>query len=119
MITSHLEFNIQQNSYKVEDFRIGRFIDFERMKAYLSGGQYGNIFRMGTIQGDESLVMIDIEAFFTAFCPQALKDLKVSSFKDLGVDDYRAIKDVYIKQILPWYNDYLKSINPTEDKTGA
>lgn len=112
MLKETIEFKVKGNSYKIEDVRIGHFIDFERTKATLSGGMYGSMFRMGTVSGDEALTMIDVEAFFAVFCPEFIKDLKVKSFKDLGLKDYNEIKTVYIDKIVPWYNDYIKVLRP-------
>jgi hypothetical protein len=107
-----LEFRIKQNVYKVEDIRIQNLIDFEKMKAMISGGMYGSIFRMGTTTGDEALTMIDMESFFAAFCPKVLKDLECSDFKMLGIKDYQEIKKVYAEEIIPWYNQVVSAMNP-------
>lgn len=113
---AQLEFTIKGNEYRVKDIRVGNFIDYERYKASLSGGMYGSIFRMGTFSGDESLLMVDIEAFLTVFTPTVLKDLKCDSFKDLGIEDYKIVKAVYLEKILPWYGEYIKALKP-EPKT--
>lgn len=116
MVDQSLELKVKSNTYKIDDLRIGKFIDYERMKASLSGGMYGSMFRMGTLSGDEALTMIDIEAFFTVFCPQVLKDLKCESFKDLGLKDYKEIKTVYVEKIVPWYNQNVEVLSPKREQ---
>jgi hypothetical protein len=111
-----LEFKIKTNLYKVNDVRAGHFIDFEKMKASLSNGLYGSMFRMGTVASDEALTMIDAESFFSVFSPKTLEDLNCKSFRDLGLKDYQEIKKVYIEQIVPWYNGYLKLLMPEQKK---
>lgn len=115
MVNSYLEFKVKTNIYKIEDVRVGHFIDLEKVKASLSGGMYGSIFRMGTVASDEALTMIDIEAFFTVFVPKLLKDLQSDSFRDLGFADYNEIKKVYVEKVIPWYNEYVKSIREVQN----
>lgn len=119
MINETLKFKIKSNHYEISDVRIGHFIDFERLKATLSAGMYGSIFRMGTRTGDEALTMIDIEAFFTVFCPKLMEDLQCKSFKELGLVDYMSIKEVYTEKIIPWYNEYIKLLDNRKDDVKA
>ena len=112
MLNDSVEFKIKQNTYKIEDVRVGHFIDFERMKASLSGGMYGQMLRMGTVAAEEALTMVDIEAFFTVFCPKLIKDLESERFKDLGLKDFKEIRKVYIDKIVPWYNSYIELLKP-------
>lgn len=115
MVNDFLEFRVKNNTYKIEDIRVGHFIDLEKMKASLSGGMYGPMFRMGTVASDEALTMIDIESFFTVFSPQLIKDLKSKSIRDLSMQDYNEIKKVYVGTIVPWYNEYLKEIKQVQN----
>lgn len=115
MVNSFLEFKVKTNVYKIEDVRVGHFIDLEKVKASLSGGMYGSMFRMGTVASDEALTMIDMEAFFTVFTPKLLKDLQTDSFRELGFADYRELKNVYVETIVPWYNEYVKSIREAQN----
>lgn len=112
MINQPLTFTIKTNSYTIDDVRIKHFIDFEKMKASVSAGLYGSIFRMGTMSSDEALTMIDIESFFNVFCPQVLVHLEAKDFKELGFQDYLEIKEIYSEKIVPWYNNYIKILRP-------
>jgi hypothetical protein len=68
------------------------------------------------VASDEALLMIDIEAFMTAFCPEFIKSLKPSSFSELGFEDYLEIKEVYIEQIVPWLEKIESMLKKTKSE---
>jgi len=98
----NLNFIIKSKKFTTEPLKVGNLIDLWKMRSVLSMGNYGNIYRMGFINADDALMIIDIEAFFTVFCPDFIQSLKPGSIRDLGVEDYIEIRDVYTKDILPW-----------------
>lgn len=98
----NFSFVIKGKTFTTQDLRIGSFIDLWRMKTALSGGTYGQMYRNAMVASDEALMMIDIEAFMTSFCPEFIKSMKPVSFSELSFEDYMEIREVYVEQIMPW-----------------
>jgi len=112
-MTESIKFEIKGVPYTSEKINVGRVIDFMKMKTAISSGTYGLMYREALKGHDAALVMINCEAFFDVFCPKFVEDLKPSSFKDLGLDDYKEIKDVYIGTIKPWIDELEKTLAET------
>lgn len=97
-----LNFVIKGKSFSTEAINVGRMIDLWKMRAALSMGSYGQLYRMALESSDDALLMIDIEAFFTVFCPEFITALKPGSVRDMGLEDYLELRDLYISEIMPW-----------------
>lgn len=97
-----LHFSVKGKNYVTEELRVGKLVDLWKMRNALSMGSYGQIYRMGLANADDALLVIDIEAFFTVFCPDFMKALRPSSIRDLGIEDYCELRDLYVSQIQPW-----------------
>ena len=104
-MTEILNFTIKGKQYKTEPAIVGRIIDLWKMKSAISMGSYGNIFRIALDSADEALLMIDIEAFLTVFCKQVLEDFKPRTIREMGIEDYLELKEVYQTQIEPWLKE--------------
>jgi len=112
-----LIFSVKGQSFTVQSPSVGNFIDLWKMRSILSSGNYGNIYRFGMAIADEALLMIDIESFFTVFCPLFIKSLKSGSIRELGLEDYNELKEVYNSQILPWLESIEKlMVHKKDDK---
>lgn len=98
----NFNFVIKGKTYETQPVKVGNVIDLWRLRAALSGGTYGQLYRMILDNADEALIAIDMEAFFSVFCPKFIEDLKPGSFRELGLDDYLEVKEVFIDQIQPW-----------------
>jgi len=101
-MTETIEFVNKGKSYRTEPLTVGKLVDLTKTRNHLTNGQYGQIYRQGLINSDNSLLVIDIQAFFMVFCPSFIKDLKVDLIFDLGIADYKEIKDIYKNQIETW-----------------
>jgi len=95
-------FAVKGRAFQTEDLTIGKIIDLWKMRSILSGGTYGQMYRIGMTNADEALMAIDIEAFFNIFCPELIKSLKPGSVRDMGLEDYMELREVYVKELLPW-----------------
>ena len=102
-------------NYTSKQMTVGNFINLMKMKSIVSDGQYGSIWRMTTGTGDEALLMIDIEAFITVFFPEMVSDLKVP-IKDLGLKDYKDIKQLYTEKMFKWVDRHMKILNDVESE---
>ncbi len=97
-----VNFTVKGKTYTSEEVRVGKIIDLWKLRSALSMGSYGLLYRMSLQNADDAIVMIDIEAFFTVFCPQFIDDIKPSSIRELSLEDYIELREVYVAQILPW-----------------
>ena len=95
-------FQVKGKTYSTEEVRVGKIVDLWKMRTALSMGSYGLIYRVGMTASDEALIIVDIEAFFTVFCPKFIEDLKPASIRDLEIDDYIELRGIYESQIKPW-----------------
>lgn len=105
---SELKFEVRSNTYTVKVPTAGDMIDVERIKMILSGGYYNEMMRTGTVSAQESLLVIDIQSHFQVLCPKLLEDLKCEDIKRLSIEDYRELREAYVKGFVPWWNNWLK-----------
>ena len=119
MIDRTLEFNVKGNRYQIEFPNVGMFQNIETMKQVLSKGMYGALMSTGTITASKALDMVDIEAHLSILVKadesgknKLLKDLKCSTFSELGLEDYLELEQAYKSQFEPWWNNILELLNP-------
>ena len=97
-----LTFNIKGKEYKTKRATVGTFVDLWKVKTSLSMGTYGQMYRFALVGADSALNIIDIEAFFSVFSPAVLEDLKPRLISDMGIEDFKELREVYKEQIAPW-----------------
>lgn len=98
----NFNFVIKGKHYQTEEVRIGKILDVWKMRSALSNGSYGYLYRMGLDNADNALIIVDLEAFFTVFCPQLIEDIKPNTIRELGIEDYLEIQEVYVSELMPW-----------------
>jgi hypothetical protein len=101
----NLNFEIKGKSYTTSDLRVGKIVDLWKMRTALSMGTYGQMYRISMDSADEAILAIDIEAFMTTFCSKFIEDLKPGTIRDMGMDDYKKLKDLYLSEIKPWLDE--------------
>jgi hypothetical protein len=104
------------NTYSIKIPNVGEFYDIEVNKQILGNGLYSSIVKTNTIGAQHAADMIDIEAHLSVLCPDLMKDLNSSSFKELGLMDYNEIKKVYIKDFIPWWKKIQDMLRIDENK---
>lgn len=67
-----------------------------------------------TISAQRALDMIDVEAALSVLCPQLMSDLKVKSFSELGLKDYKEICDIYMHDIFPFLKEAEKILSSVD-----
>ena len=114
----NLNFNIKtaegDNTYVINVPTVGQYSDIEATKQILGKGFYSGIAGTNTISSVNAADMIDIEAHITILCSDLLSDLKVKSFRDLGLTDFNEIRNQYVKQFVPWWKkitDVLRNVD--------
>lgn len=116
-MNEELKITIKGREYKVSFPTVGQYYNIEALKQTLSMGFYNTLAKSQVKTAINACDMIDIEAYLTVLCPELLSDLKVQSFKDLGIQDYNEIKKVYMKEIIPFLTeieDLLSNIDAEE-----
>lgn len=98
-----LVITLKGKQYTTKEVVVGRVLDVWRLRTAISGGSYGLIYRVGMDAADEVLNIVNIEAFLTVFCPEVIEDLKPTSIREMGISDFNELKEVYLKEIEPWF----------------
>lgn len=95
---------------------VGKFYDVEATKQLLSMNTYSALSMSSTQSAQNASQMIAMEAYFSIFFPELIKDLKVP-FRDLGLKDFAELRQVYKEQFLPQYNAWIDLLsNPDENE---
>lgn len=110
-----LSITFKGKKYTSREMKVGTFVDLEKMKAFLSNGQYQNIWRMTTAPGDHALQMINVEASFNVLFPKLIEDLKPKAIRDLGIKDYKELLKAY-KEVNEFIEGYVKVLNEDESE---
>lgn len=111
-----LNFEFKGKVYTIEYPNVGKYRQIEILKQSISMGQYGNLFRTMTRQSEESLDMVDMEAYFSTLCPKMLRDLKIDTFNELSLIDCKILKKAYQEQFVPWWNEIEEMLRPEPKK---
>lgn len=111
MINDEVKISIKGREYPVNFPTVGQFYQIEATKQSLARGFYNTMVMSPSTAAQHALDMIDIEAALVVLCPDLIQDLKVKSFGELDVRDYKVIRDEYYKVVAPFFkeiNDLLK-----------
>lgn len=103
---------IKGHEYKMSFPTVGQYYEIETQKQFLGRGYYNTLLGNRTQAAADALDMIDIEATLTVMLPDLLADMKVTSFKQLGIKDYVEVRDIYNKEVLPFIKEVEKIMNP-------
>lgn len=103
---------IKGNSYEIKFPNVGQFQHIESLKQILSRGMYKELSAMNTISTNEVLDMVDMESYLTVLTPKLIADLKCKTFGELGLEDYMELKEAYLADFIPWWNEILTMLRP-------
>jgi len=98
------------NNYKVAYPNVGQMIDLSIRENVLAKGQFKDLIMSGLPDHMESYAMIKTIAFIDIMLPQLVKDLKTENLLDLDPVDFQEISNVYFETIMPWLDEWRKSI---------
>jgi hypothetical protein len=110
-------FKISDNTYSVDFPSTGGLIEIESLKAQLARNNYSGIVDNGTIMSNYSRFLIDMIATFNVLFPQLKKDMNVKSISELHPLDSKKLLQVYLKEVLPWLQEWFDILNNDEDET--
>ena len=102
---------VKDKTYKIEYPNTGQFIDIERQKMTLSGGEYRGLMDSGTVGAFNALNFVDMTVYFNVLVPQLVKDLNVTSIFQLNPIDAADLFQVYKGQLMPWLRAWTEAIN--------
>lgn len=110
-MTDSKNIKIRGKEYEVHFPNVGQYYSIETTKQKLGKGFYNVLLGNPTKTAQDALDMIDIEAFLTVLCPSLLEDMKVEKFSQLGIADYKEIKEIYLKEIQPFLREVNSVLN--------
>ena len=90
---------VKGREYRISFPNVGQYYDIEALKQSLGKGFYNMMLGNRSVAAQNA---IDIEATITVMMPDLVKDMKVKSFRDLGLADYTEIREIYDKEIIPF-----------------
>ena len=96
---------IKGHEYKMSFPTVGQYYEIETQKQFLGRGYYNTLLGNRTQAAADALDMI-------VMLPDLLADMKVTSFKQLGIKDYVEVRDIYNKEVLPFIKEVEKMMNP-------
>lgn len=107
-----LKLKIMGNDYEVKFPTNGQLIDIETYKTILGKGANNSLYSNGDISSTMAFITIDMVATFTHLIPDLKKDLQgVKSILDLNPLQSKELRRIYLREYLPWYNDWMDYIN--------
>jgi len=112
----NLNFALKGKKFTTKDLKIGNIQDLWQLRMALSGGTYGQMYRTALKKSDEAMTIIDMTSFFTVFCPEVMESLKPGSIRELGLDDYLELREVFVKDIQPWLESVENLLKRKEDE---
>lgn len=95
---------VKEKNYTLQ-VNTGSFIDIELTKVRLTDGQYNQLSKSS--EGLMAKFHIDMIAAFTVLSPDLKKDLSIGSFSELDPVDGKYLLDIYLKEVMPWLNDWI------------
>lgn len=97
--------NVRGKEYELNFPTVGQYYAIESMKQKLGRGYYNTLLGNPTKTAQNALDMIDIEATISVLLPGLMQDMKVTSFSELGLVDYKEIRNIYNKEIFPFIKE--------------
>lgn len=96
---------VKGKEYKISYPNVGQYYNIEATKQSLGKGYYNSLLGNPTKTAQNALDMIDIEATLSVLVPELLKDLKAKRFSDLGVKDFKELREIYNTKIYPFLKE--------------
>lgn len=108
-----IKFKFNEKEYSIEYPTVGQYLDIERKKIEISGGQWGNLIGANTKSSSRAVQIIDCLANIVVLCPDLLKDLKpeAKNLMDIDAKDFTILVVAYNKQVRNWYSEWFKEFN--------
>lgn len=108
------EITVKGRKYEIQFPNVGQYYQIEVNKQRLGKGSYNSLIGNPTITAQRALDMIDVEATLSVLCPQLVADLKVKSFSELGLKDYKEICDIYMQDVFPFLKEAEKILSSVD-----
>ena len=104
------EITVKGRKYEIQFPNVGQYYQIEVNKQRLGKGSYNSLIGNPTITAQRALDMIDVEATLSVLCPQ----LKVKSFSELGLKDFKEISDIYMNEVFPFLKEAEKILSSVD-----
>ena len=101
----------------ITNLKVGDYIALETEKQRLSGSKYYELATTYFTNTLNAASLIDMIATFRVLLPDIEKSISAESFEKLNIIDTKELLKVYIKEVAPWYQSWMKEFNsPFEDE---
>lgn len=104
-LKSEIVLKIRDNQYTVKFPDTGTLIDLEQKKAQYSSV---NPTKASSLWA-HNLAMAIIT--FSNLIPNLKKDLNITDFNKMSVRESKELVEIYIKEFLPWFNEWIEEIS--------
>lgn len=104
-------FVIGGNTYTTEFPNTGGLIEIEIIKANLTSNQY-----LSFSNASYAKYLVDMIAVFNVLFPELKKDMNVKAISELNPLDSKKLLTVYIKEVLPWMNEWYTLLNSDDEE---
>lgn len=108
---------VSGNTYELKYPNTGGLIDIEVLKSSLTNDKYDAISYSNTNASTFVRFTVDMISGLTVMCPQLKAELKVKSFVELDPMTTKLLVNVYVKEILPWLNEWEVALGTDDSET--
>lgn len=107
-----LKLTIAENEYEISFPTNGQLIDIETYKQALNKGTGNQLLFSSHPASQIAYITIEMVATFTHLIPEFKKDLMGGKdLLDLSPVESKPLRDAYMEEYLPWFNQWMDIIN--------
>jgi len=101
----------------ITNLKVGDYIALETEKQRLSSSKYFELATTYLTNTLNAANLIDMIATFRILLPEIEKGIAAESFEKLNIIDTKELLKIYLKNVSPWYQSWMKEFNsPFEDE---
>ncbi len=100
-----------QFTFDIADLGVGKFLAIEAEKQRLASNEYVKIATTYFRDSLNAASLIDMIAIFRLLSPDIEKGVATESFEKLNIMDIKDLLKVYVKEVAPWYQWWMKEFN--------
>lgn len=95
----------------ISKLTVDSFLKIEASKQILSRDEYYKLATTWLVSASNAANLVDMISIFRVLCPEIERCLSTKSFETLNIMDIQEILLVYVKEVAPWYNGWMKKFN--------
>jgi len=107
--------NGEELKFNVKFPKTGELIDIENDKKLIANNNYKG-FNLQDNSTAFAKLSIDTISTFQTLLPDLIKSFNVKSYFEMETFDMKKLINVYAKQFLPWYNEWMTILSNFDDE---